>query len=151
MVQLRRKSDRAFNTVASSVFFYLSVLTLLGLLTTYIYWQTEPNEAVYTYNEQDVVVTPENRSFEVGVNFCNANTDQFTISRYYYDPQNSIYYPVPDGIYRIDSDECFDAKFSGHTGRLEPGFYEYHIVITYALNPIRSYSQNVALVNITVK
>lgn len=151
MLHLKQHPNRIISTVVVDLFFYFSFVVLLGLMATYTFWQLEDNELTYEYYEKSITIEGVDKSFSTNVRFCNANTEEFTISRYYFDKVNDIYYPVPDGVYRIDKGPCFSAQFVGYTGRLEPGEYEYHVIVSYRLNPIRTYSEKVAKINITVK
>lgn len=150
MAHFKHRPNKIISTVIADLFFYLSFVILIALLVTYLYWQLEDNKLTYEYYEDSITIEGADKSFSTSVRFCNSNTDEFTVSRYYYDILNNTYYPVPDGVYRIDKGPCFSAQFIGYTGNLKPGEYEYHVIISYRLNPIRTYSEKVAKLNITV-
>lgn len=147
----RRRTDTLHSHLIGDIFFYVASFILLGLLSLYVYWQVQPHEMKYELNTDSFISKPNQRDFLVNVNFCTNDVNTFTISRHYYDVTNKIYYPLPDGIYRLQNGNCIVSNFMGNTGRLDPGLYEYHVTVSYELNPIRIYSQKVAIVKVKVE
>lgn len=135
----------------NTIFFYIATFCLLSLIATYLFWQLESNRATYEFYQKTVILDKGNKRFPVNVNFCNPETREFTISKYYLDTLNNVYYPVPSGMYSLDDSDCINSTFIGFVGHLEPGVYQYHVNIEYSLNPLRSYSEKVAVVTLLVE
>lgn len=135
----------------AGLFYYTGLGFLLFLLGAALYWQLQHDTAEFEFQKFDVTSTKENRSFYIPVNFCNSAVDKITISRQYRDTLHNIYYNVPDGEYHIGTNDCFNTRLVGNTGRLDPGVYEYRVFVKYAINPLRSEQTEVALITVTVE
>lgn len=135
----------------TGVFYYLSLVTLLFFLLTALYWQLEEDTATFEFTQLEVTTRPVNRAFYVPIKFCSAELTELTVIRYYHDTNQNIYYSVPDGKYKTSHNGCFDNRIQASTGRLDPGYYEYHVSVSYELNPLRTIQRKVAVVKVTVE
>lgn len=147
----RRASDFPKQRVVTGLFYYLALAALLSLLALATYWQLQSDNASFELTELEFTSKPQERSFFVPISFCSAELTEFTLIRYYHDMGRNVYYAVPDGKYKTSNNGCFDTRVSAHTGRLDPGSYEYHISVSYELNPLRTVLRKVALVTVTVE
>lgn len=148
MRHLRRSTDRMN---AASVFYYTAMTALLVCFVFALKWQLEPDHTVSKFSETHFVSTKANRGFYVPVHFCSDRQTDITLARYYKELNTRIIYAVPDGQYKTGENHCFDAMVNANTGRLEPGQYEYHVSVSYDLNPIRTIHKPVAVVRVTVE
>ena len=148
MRHFRRSTDMANS---ASVFYYTAMTALFVAFVVALKWQLEPDTAEVVFNETSFVSTPENRGFYVPVYFCHDKKTDITLERYYREINTRIIYAVPDGRYKTGDNNCFDAMVNANTGRLEPGQYEYHVSVSYDLNPLRTIHKPVALVRVTVE
>lgn len=147
----RRAADNPRLITVASAFYYLALSCLVALLGTGIYWQLEDDHATFQTTEIEITTTPSNRAFYVPIYFCSARLTEITLIRHYHDTKQNIFYSVPDGKYKTSETGCFDTRISANTGRLEAGKYEYHISVSYALNPLRTVQRKVAIVKVTVE
>lgn len=147
----RRATDFPKQRMVTGVFYYLALTMLLTALAAAVYWQLEPDYHDVTYQELEFTSTPTNRSFFVPIYFCAGKLTEFTLVRAYHDTERSIWYAVPDGRYKTGASGCFDTRIQAHTGRLDPGTYDYHVHVSYQLNPLRTIQRKVALVRVTVE
>ena len=138
-------------SIASSIFYYSALIIMVTACTVALYWQLEPDHHSISYNEIEFTSTPENRSFFVPIYFCADGLTEFTLVRAYHDTDNDLWYAVPDSRHKTGSGGCFDTRIQAHTGRLDPGNYEYHVHLSYDLNPLRTVQKQVALVRVTIE
>ena len=135
----------------AGAFYYIALSLLTFMLCTAIYWQLESDDITLSYNELEVTTTPGDRMFLVPVQFCSPKLTEFTVVRYYWDVKQNIYYGVPDGRYKTSNTGCFDNRLTANTGRLEPGDYEYHVSVSYAINPLRTKQSKVVVARVRVE
>lgn len=147
----RRASDFPQQKLVTGVFYYSALTLLLCFFAIATYWQLQQDNAKFDLIEMEFTSTPNDRSFFVPVVFCSAELTEFTLIRYYHDIGRNVYYAVPDGKYKTSENGCFDTRVSAHTGRLEQGDYEYHISVSYELNPLRTIQRKVAIVRVTIE
>lgn len=147
----RRASDFPQQKLVTGIFYYCALSVLLFCFGLSAYWQLQDDNASFELIEMEFTSTPAERSFFVPVVFCSAELKEFTLIRYYHDIGRNVYYAVPDGKYKTSNNGCFDTRVSAHTGRLEQGDYEYHISVSYELNPLRTIQRKVAIVRVTIE
>ena len=136
----------------ATLFYYIALSLLIAAFAIALYWQLEPDRSEFGLTEFHHTSTPENRAFFVPIRFCAGGPgQQFTLIRYYHDLDNNIFYAVPDGKYKTSYRGCFDTRVQAHTGRLDPGRYEYHISVEYQVNPLRTVRSHVAVVHLTIE
>lgn len=135
----------------AGIFYYFGLSLLSLFLIIAVYWQLEKDAFNFEFTEFNITSTQAQRSFYIPINFCSTKVTKFTISRYYKDTTKNIFYNVPDGEYHSNSNECVKTMLVGHTGRLDPGEYEYVIYAKYDINPLRSIQRQVALIHVTVE
>ena len=146
----RRRTDFPQQKLITGAFYYVALSILAFMLFMVIKWQLEPDHARWEMTEISVTSTPENRSFFVPIKFCSGEFVEITLIRYYHDTDRDIYYGIPDGKYKTSNNGCFETRIQANTGRLDPGNYEYHISVSYDLNPLRTIQRKVAVVQVTV-
>jgi len=147
---LRRKTDFPHAHVVTGLFYYTAVAILLTMMGFGVFWQLETDENQFTLSQSEFTSDSTNRSFFVSLNYCTTTSMDLKISRYYLDIENDVYYPVPDGIYQTTIG-CSKTKIQGHTGRLDPGKYEYRVYGNYKLNPLRNKQILLASIKVTVE
>ena len=147
----RRSTDFPQQRLITGAFYYISLSAMLFLLGLALYWQLEQDDSHFQLSESEFISTQENRSFFVSVNFCSPNLKEITLIRYYHDTGRNIYYGVPDGKYKTSNSGCFNTRVQANTGRLDPGTYEYHVSVSYELNPLRTIQHKVAVVYVTIE
>ena len=147
----RRVTDFPKQQLVTGVFYYLALLILLGSLGTALYWQLERDDIDLSFEEFEHHSTPQTRAFYVPVSFCSQRLTEFTVIRYYHDIDNNVYYAVPDGKYKTSNTGCFNNRLQAMTGRLEAGNYEYHVSVSYQLNPLRTEQHKVAVVRLRIE
>lgn len=147
----RRATDFPKQRVVTGLFYYLALSVLLSLLAVATYWQLQPDHHELDLQKLSFTSTPTDRAFFVPVYFCAGELTEFTLIRAYHDIDRNIWYAVPGGRYKTGASGCFDTRIQAHTGRLDPGNYEYHVSVSYELNPLRTIQRKVALVTVTVE
>ena len=147
----RRKTDFPKQRFVTGVFYYLALIVLLSFLIVGLYWQLEDDNTKLQLNESEFHSTPANRAFFVPIYFCSTQLTEFTLIRYYHDLERNLYYGVPDATYKTSANGCFDTRVQANTGRLDPGVYEYHVSVSYPLNPIRTIQKKVAVVRVVIE
>jgi hypothetical protein len=147
----RRVTDFPNQQLVTGVFYYLALLILIGSLCTALYWQLESDDIELGFVDFEHHSTPQTRAFLVPVDFCSQRLTEFTVIRSYHDTDRNIWYAVPDGRYKTGASGCFDTRIQAHTGRLDPGNYEYHVSVSYGLNPLRTEQHKVAIVRLVIE
>lgn len=137
--------------VIQGIYYYLTLSALLTSFCIAVYWQTEPEHAVFEIIQKDVVLEKDKKDFVVEVNFCTPTKKDLKISRYYESVDTQVMYHLPEGTYKTAGSGCFKTKLSAYTGRLDPGIYKYHVIVSYDLNPLRQVEKEVSVVNLTIK
>lgn len=135
----------------SQLFYYSSIGIMSLIIVLIIFWQVEQDTTHFAFSEDTFHSTEGNRDFYVNVNFCSEKVRQFTITRYYYEEEENIYYTLPDAKYRTAGTSCFNTRIHTSTDMLRKGRYEYRVFATYEINPIRSNEQQVAVVKVLVE
>jgi hypothetical protein len=147
----RRSTDFPQSKLITGAFYYIALATLLAFFGTAVYWQLEKDDIELSFAEISHVSTPQDRTFFVPISFCSNRLTEFTVIRYYHDVDRNIYYGVPDGKYKTSAAGCFDNRLQASTGRLDPGNYEYHVSVSYDLNPLRTEQHKVAIVRLRIE
>jgi hypothetical protein len=144
-------TDFSKQRLVTGAFYYLALLALLSALFVALYWQVEYDDIMLEFKKYKHVSTPENRNFFVSIHFCSPAITDFKVIRHYKDIDRNIFYSVPDSKYQTSQLGCFDTRLQANTGRLDPGNYEYHVSVSYELNPLRTEQHKVAIVSVTVQ
>lgn len=146
----RRSTDFPNQRIVTGLFYYMALAFLLSALAVAVYWQLEEDASDFKVTEIIVTTTAQDRGFFVPIHFCSSELTEITLIRYYHDIDRNIYYSVPDGKYKTSNNGCFDTRIQANTGRLDAGNYEYHVSVSYDLNPLRTVQRKVAIVRVTV-
>lgn len=133
------------------VYYYLALGALITAFCCAVYWQTEQEHAVFEVTSKSVVLEKDKKDFVVEVNFCTPTKKDLKISRYYENVDTQVMYHVPEGVYKTAGSGCFKTKLSAYTGRLDPGIYKYHVIVSYDLNPLRQIEKEVSVVTVEIK
>lgn len=149
-MQLRRKSDFPHAHIVTGLFYYVAVLILVTMFSVGVFWQLEKDPNTFELTTSETISKTDDKSFFVSLNYCTPQVIDLRIIRYYLDVENDVYFTVPDGIYQT-TQGCSKTKIQGHTGRLDPGKYEYRVYGNYKLNPLRDEQVMLASVKVTVE
>lgn len=133
------------------VYYSLILSALVAAFCIAVYWQTETEHAVFEVTNKEVILEKDKKDFVVEINFCTPTKKDLKISRYYENVDTQVMYHVPEGIYKTAGSGCFKTKLSAYVGRLDPGTYNYHVNVTYDLNPLRQIEKEVSVVKVIIK
>jgi hypothetical protein len=147
----RRSTDFPKSRLITGAFYYIALSMMLSALTIAVYWQLQADDIELGFVELEHVSTPADRAFFVPITFCSDKLTEFTVIRYYHDIDRNIYYGVPDGKYKTSKKGCFDNRLQANAGRLDAGNYEYHVSVSYDLNPLRTEQRKVAIVRLRIE
>lgn len=135
----------------SGAFYYGFLAMLVAITFLCIYWQLQVDTTRINQTHKEVVIAGPEKDFYVDLDFCTPSPSPITIERYYKSITTGIYYSTPTGTFPMDAQNCLNARIHAHTGRLEPGLYEYHVAVQYKINPLREERKEVATVIVEVK
>lgn len=137
--------------LVSGTFYYSFVSILLAAVAVSVFWQIEEDTAKIQYTNKSVVISQEDPSFYVDLDFCTPSGGPVEVERYYKNKATDIVYTTPTGVFPMDDTFCLKARIHAYAGELEPGNYVYHVAVNYRINPLREKRQEVALINLEVK
>lgn len=138
-------------SVVQGLYYYFTFSSLVALFCLAVYWQTQPEQAVFEVTSKQVVLTKDKKDFVAEINFCSPSKKELKISRYYQNNETSLVYYVPEGTYQTTGAGCFKTILNAYAGRLDPGNYTYHVIVAYELNPLRRIEKEVSTVDLVIK